>query len=448
MKWRNLGIVGAIFLGLWAFVYFYEIKGEKKREEASEKEKKLFQFEQKDIAALTIRSGVDEFVFQKDKDKETWKLTKPIEGKADKSAVDSVASDLASAKTDRVIEETNTDWKKYGLASPAVKLSAKLNDGKTYDLDLGEKDFTDFSVFARIPGQNRVLVLPSSLLTSASKKLLDFRDKTVLEFQKDQIKEMTVTSRDKEFRFEKSGDDWSIKAPFQARGDRTEINSIISDLDFARVEEFVDSPDSNLKVYGLDKPELRVDLLLGDSRARKTLLVGMKVDSFYYAKDDSRSPVFKVKEDLYKKLSLDPQKIRDKKVVRFERVDMSQIDVKIQDKFFSFYKGTDDKWKAKKPEAQKDKPIIEYKVFWPLEDLEAKELIDNANLKDPKYGFSQPAAEVKLIDKNKKVTEIVLGKLDKDQVYVRTNVSPTIYKVDKKVLDDLNFKIEDLLEKK
>lgn len=446
MKWRNLGFIAAAFLALGAYVYLYEIKGEKKREEASEKEKKLFQFEQKDVAALTIKTGGDEFVLQKEK--EAWKLTKPIESRADKSTADSVAIDLASAKTDRAIEEPNIDWKKYGLAPPTVKLTAKLNDGKTYDLELGEKDFTDSSVFARIPGQNKVLVLPSSLLTSVNKKLLDFRDKTVLEFQKDQIKEMVVGVNGKEYRFEKSGDDWSVKTPFQSRGDRTEINSIVSDLDFAKVEEFIDSPESNLKTYGLDKPEVRVDLLLGDSRARKTLLVGKKVDNFYYAKDDSRSPVFKIKEDLYKKLSLDPQKIRDKKVVRFERADISQIEVKVQDKLFAFYKGTDDKWKASKPDAQKDKPIIEYKIFWPMEDLEGKELIDNANLKDPKYGFSQPSAEIKLIDKNKKVTEIVLGKLDKDQVYIKTNAGPTVYKVDKKVLDDLNFKIEDLLEKK
>jgi uncharacterized protein DUF4340 len=446
MKWRNLGIVAAAFLALGAYVYFYEIRGEKQREEASEKEKKLFQFEQKDIAALTIRTASDEFVLQKDKD--AWKITKPIEGKADKSTADSVAIDMASAKMDRAIEEPNIDWKKYGLDPPAVKLSTKLNDGKTYAIELGEKDFTDSSVFARIPGQNKVLVLPSSLLTSANKKLLDFRDKTVLDFQKDQIKDMTLAVKGKEYRFEKNGDDWSIKAPFQARGDRTEINSIVSDLDFAKAEEFVDSADSTLKTYGLDKPEIRVDLLLGDSRARKTLLIGKKVDSLYYAKDDSRASVLKIKEDLYKKLDLDPQKIRDKKVVRFERADMSQIEIKVQDKLFTFYKGTDDKWKVSKPEAQKDKPIIEYKIFWPLEDLEGKELIDNANAKDPKYGFGQPSAEVKLTDKNKKDTEIVLGKVDKDQVYVKTSTSPTIYKVDKKALDELNFKLDDLLEKK
>ncbi len=445
MKWRNLGIVAALFLILGAYVYYYEIKGEKKREEASEKEKKLFQFEQKDVASITIKTGNNEFALQKDKD--TWKLTKPIETKADKSTADSIAIDLASAKIDRNIDEQNIDWKKYGLDSPAVKLSAKLNDGKSYDIELGEKDFTDFSVFARIPGQNKVLVLPSSLLTSANKKLFELRDKTVIEFQRDQIKEMSIEVKGKEYSFEKNGEDWMIKKPFQSRGDRSEIGSIVSDLELAKVEEFVQSPETNLKIYGLEKPGIRVNLLLGDNRARKTLLVGKKVDSVYYAKDESRASLFKIKEDLYKKLSLDPQKVRDKKVLRFERGDIHQIDIKLQDKTFAFSKGSDEKWKIVKPDGYKDKPIIEYKIFWPIEDLEGKELIDNANLRDPQYGFSQPLAEIKLVDKNKKINEIVLGKLNKDKVYAKTNDGMTIYKVDKKVLDDLNFKIEDLLEK-
>jgi hypothetical protein len=218
-------------------------------------------------------------------------------------------------------------------------------------------------------------------------------------------------------------------------------------LDFAKVEEFVQPPTSDLKIYGLKAPEIKVDLLLGENRARKTLLVGKKVDSQYYAKDESREPVFKIKEDLYKKLDLDPQKIRDKKVVRFERNDINQIEVKLQDKVFAFSKGTDEKWKVDKPEAYKGKSAVEYKVFWPIEDLEGKELIDNGNMKDPRYGFNQPSAEVKLVDKNKKVTDIVLGKLEKDQVYAKTNSTSTIYKVDKKVLDDLNFKIDELVEK-
>ncbi len=58
-----------------------------------------------------------------------------------------------------------------------------------------------------------------------------------------------------------------------------------SDLEFAKVEEFVDSP-AELKTYGLASPAVRVDLFLGDNRARKTLLIGNKIDTNYYAKDE------------------------------------------------------------------------------------------------------------------------------------------------------------------
>ena len=91
MKWRNLGLVTGVFLALAAFVYFYEIKGEKRREEAAEKEKKVFQFEEKDIASIAIKTPQEEIVLQRDKD--AWKLTKPIETKADKSTADSIASE-------------------------------------------------------------------------------------------------------------------------------------------------------------------------------------------------------------------------------------------------------------------------------------------------------------------------------------------------------------------
>ena len=78
-------------------------------------------------------------------------------------------------------------------------------------------------------------------------------------------------------------------------------------------------------------------------------MIGNKVESRYYAKDESRDVIFKVKEDLQKKLDFEASKIRDKKVVRFERANVKQIDIKLADKDFSFFRGSDDKWKMSKP---------------------------------------------------------------------------------------------------
>jgi hypothetical protein len=445
MKWKNLAIVSTIFAALFGWVYFYEIKGQKKREEATEKEKKVFQFEEKDVAQITVKNADGEFLLQKEKD--NWKLVKPLETKADKSAADSLASDLALAKTERTIDEPNINWKNFGLDPAPVKLNVKLSDGKTQEIVLGDKDFSSSSVFARIPGQNKVLVLSSTLHNSATKKLFDFRDKNVVEFQRDQLKAMNILTKGKQYAFEKSSDDWVVKKPFESRGDNTEINSIVSDLELARVEEFVDSSSKDPKAYGVATPSIRVDLFLGDNRARKTLLIGNKVDTHYYAKDESRDVVFKVKEDLQKKLDFEPSKIRDKKLARFDRANIKQINVKLADKDFSFFRGSDDKWKMSKPEGHKGKYVSEYKIFWPLEDLEGKELIDNANLNDPKYGFGSPSAQVTLVDKNNKTTEVILGKMDKEQVFAKTSAATTVYKVDKKILEDLNFKSDDIIEK-
>ena len=444
MNWKNLAIVAAIFAALFSWVYFYEIKGEKTREEAAEKEKKIFQFEEKDIAQITVKNAEGELVLQKDKD--TWKLIQPLATKADKSSADSLASDIAQAKSERALDEPNPNFKNFGLEPAVVKVAVKLGSGQTHNLELGDKDFSSSSVFARIPGQNKILVLSSSLHNSATKKLFDFRDKNVLEFQRDQLKAMNILTKGKEYALEKVTDDWNVKKPFESRADNTEVNSIVSDLEFAKVEEFVDSP-AELKTYGLASPSVRVDLFLGDNRARKTLLIGNKIDTNYYAKDEARDAVFKIKEDLFKKLDFESTKIRDKKVLRFERANVKQIDIKGSDTEMSFFRGTDDKWKMSKPAGHQGKFISEYKIFWPLEDLEGKELIDNANLTDAKYGFASPSAQVRVVEKSGRTAEVTLGKLDKEQIFVKTNSGNTVYKVEKKILEDLKLKPEDIIEK-
>jgi hypothetical protein len=446
MKWRNLGIVAAIFAALGAWVYFYEIKGDKKREEAKEKQKKLFAFESKDIGKVDFWGTNGEFSLQREK--ESWKLVKPIESKADQSNADSLASDISSVQIERTIEEPNILWKTYGLDPAQAKISCKLNNGATYQLELGEKDFTESSVFARIPGQNKVLVINSPVMNSASKKVFDYRDKTIIEFKRDEVHDFSIAGKGKAaYRFEKSGDNWEIREPMQVRADRAEVDSILSEMDNGKVEEYLDNPDKNLAAYGLDQPEIRLDIFLGGNRTRKSFLIGKKIDQNYYAKDESRDSVFKVKEDLYKKLNFDPQKVRDKKLVRFERADLTNFEVKLKDKAYRFFKGNDGKWKMSLPEGHKGKYVTEYRLFWPVEDLEGKEIIDNANLKDLQYGFNEPSAQIRFTDKNKKTIEILLGKLEKDLIFARRTDQSSVYKVDKKVLDDLNFKMEDILEK-
>lgn len=445
MIWRNLGIVAVLFAGLGAFVYFYEIEGGKKREAAAEEAKKLFQFEKEEVNSISLTRSDGSIILKKENG--GWKLVAPIEAGADEAAVDGLASELSSTQVERSLESSPVDWKDYGLDNPNLKITVGLKDGRRLDLELGDKDFNQASVFGRIPNSAKVLLLPTLLYTAVDKELFDFRDKSVLEFDREQVREVRIRARRKTYRLQKEGEDWSVREPIQARADRSEIRSFLSDLEFSRVEEFVERGAGRLKTYGLNAPSSRVDLFLGDNRARKTLLVGKQVGSQFYAKDDSREDVFRIKEDLVEKLKLDLSKFRDRKMARFERDEVKRVEVKLPDREFEFARDSEDQWRLRTPAGHGENSVLEYKLFWPLEDLEGKEIVDRANLDDPKYGFSEPSAEVRVVKKDDEVIEVVLGETEGEVVFGKAAADPTLYKVDKKVLEDLDFKVEDLLEK-
>ncbi len=444
MIWRNLGVVAVLFVGLGAFVYFYEIEGGKKREEAAEEAKKLFQFEKEEVNSISLVRGAGSIILNKENG--GWKLVAPIEAKVDAAAVEGLVSELSSTQVERSLEPDSVDWKDYGLEDPNLKITMGLEDGRRLDLELGDKDFNQASVFGRIPHQAKVLVLPTLLHTTVDKELFDFRDKSVLDFDREQVREVRVRSRRKTYRLQKEGEDWSIREPIQARADRSEIRTFLSDLEFARVEEFLERGAGGLKPYGLNAPSSRVDLYLGENRARKTLLVGKQVGAQFYAKDDSGSDVFKIKEDLVAKLNLDLSKLRDRKMARFERDEVKRVEVKLPDREFEFARDSEDQWRLRSPSGHEEESVLEYKLFWPLEDLEGKEVVDRASLDDPRYGFSEPSAQVKVVRKDDRVIEVVLGKTEDEIVFGKADADPTLYKVDKKVLEDLAFKVEDLLE--
>ena len=67
-----------------------------------------------------------------------WKITSPKPLIADREPISTILSDLSPLQADQVIEEKAGDLKAYGLADPAVQISATAKDGKTQKLLVGD----------------------------------------------------------------------------------------------------------------------------------------------------------------------------------------------------------------------------------------------------------------------------------------------------------------------
>jgi hypothetical protein len=226
--------------------------------------------------------------------------------------------------------------------------------------------------------------------------------------------------------------------------DSSEVSSILSQLSFAKMTEVVAEESPDLKQYGLDNPILtaRVRTEKGNEQ---TLMLGQKADDKYYGKVSTRSLVFKVSGDLYTKLDATLFKLRNKKAVPFDRDQITRVRLKNEYQTIVAEKNAENKWVLKEPADKKDKELKQYEIFNPLEFSDAKEISDTPS-KDMAAALANPVVEVQLTKKDGQTITVSISKKVGDSVYVRNSLSPAVMKFEGNLLDQLNAKVENLVQ--
>ena len=84
-------------------------------------------------------------------------------------------------------------------------------------------------------------------------------------------------------------------------------------------------------------------------------------------------------------------------------------------------------------------PALRAQESKPASDVQTNVTIDNAK-------FAKPAAEVRLTDKNGKTTVMKVSQADGDDIYIRVEGRPEVYKLGKTMLESFNYKIEDAIQ--
>src|SRR5262249_5502305 len=146
----------------------------------------------------------------------------------------------------------------------------------------------------------------------------DFRDKTLLAFDRKQVSGLDIASREETVSLESADGGWKITRPVALAADGDTVNEFLEKLGGAKVKEFVADGPPSLDAYGLDRP-WRVTLHTGKDkeRASRGLLLG-KVDAAkkgVYAMREGESSVLLVPEDVWTALPKNVAVARNKVVV-------------------------------------------------------------------------------------------------------------------------------------
>ncbi len=441
MKFKTTLILALVFVVGVAGVMLLN-KQDKKKDEEKKIEEKLLNVDKNKISEIYLEPSGIHVV----KDSSEWKIVAPIKTEGEKSSIDAIANLFNWAKTERVVSSNADDYPQFGL-KPAKGKMILVHDGSSDTLFIGDKSPTGSLVFARKAGSPDVFLTTTSLQANVEKKLFDLRNKRVLGFEKKDIKSLDLKNKNGFFVVEKDGSTWKLAKPMTTKADATEVNKIINRLLSARAKEFVDENPQRLAKYGLTKPIATVDLFLGENRAKKTLLIGKRHKNQYYARDDSKKPVFLVDSSFVNIIIPDINKLRNKKLAGFVSSAVDSFQVEFSDTTIVCKKDTANQWFIKQPVQRKAKNWKITPIASAVANLKAEEFVSDAPKSLARYGLAKPQVKARLYSKGKLLSEILVGKKHGDKkVYLKTGDSKSVYLAKDSILKELKINLKEISE--
>ncbi len=235
-----------LLVGLGAFWYFHDVQGAQVREEAKEKEERLFP----DLEAGKLQSL--RLVDSKDPDGPPLLIEKVgtrwvIRGERDLLAsqddLSSLTDQLASLRRVSVIAEApaEQDLAQYGLDKPRRRLEIGTSQGAR-TLLLGDRTPDDRSYYVRSSQTGPVLEVDSVFMTILEKPIQDLREKSPLPLEPSNVERLVIKPEQgpeivlvKEPAKETEGETsalgpserWRLEAPIQAQADPRKVSEFL-----------------------------------------------------------------------------------------------------------------------------------------------------------------------------------------------------------------------------
>jgi len=409
MSWKTLAVLLVLAAGLGGFLIVDNQWIAPKREKAASAKGRLWTVEAKDVDALTITRKDETIKLKRVGD--GWEMTEPVKTRADGGVVNEVVTSLTTARVDREIDPNPSKLADFGLEPPAAQVILEVKgQAAPLTLTVGGKNPTGVWVYAREGSKPAVFVVGESVARDTARPLVDFRDKTLLAFDRKNVTavDLDVGDGSRMTLEPEEGGKWTIVRPGPYRADSDLVVDMLDKLGAARIREFESAPKSPA-AYGLDKPS-RVTLWLGKDKDRtsKTLLVG-KVDpdkKGVYVQREGEKDVLVIPAEAWDKVPKTVAMARDKQVFPYAYDKANRVEIEsAAGKVVLERDGVS--WKITAPDAFKADSSAVNNVLWRIRDLRASGFLDESAAGIPRY-LSKPDVTVRIWEEGAKEPKTLL----------------------------------------
>lgn len=433
---RSTIVLLVVLAGLVGYIYFVDAK--KPASGTDTKEKAFSGLSADDIEQIQVKAAEgDRSTLQKTNGK--WKLAEPVQADADEGEATAIAGALAGLDVERVLDENPGDVKQYGLSPARLELAFRVKgQSEPRRLLIGEKTPTGGDVYAQLAGEKRVVLVNSSVDATFNKNTFALRDKSVLEFDRDKVDGLELSSGGSTVQVTKAGDQWNMVKPVAARGDYGTVEGVIERLATLQMQGIVAPDGGDLKQYGLDKPSATLSVIAGSSRA--TLLLGRTDNALVYAKDSSRPMVFTVAPTVQTDIVKAPAEFRRKDLFDARSFTIAHVEFTRGAETIAFDKTTKDGKDSWRSSAGKDVDAMKMEELLSRTTGLRAQSFDSAGAD----ALKMPALTVKATYGEKKMESVSFARSGSDVFAARSDEPDTAH-VEAMAFDDV-FKALDAVK--
>ena len=433
---RSTVVLLAVALGLGAYIYFVE--SDRPPGGTPEARETVFDFESDDIIRLSVtaESG-DRTVIEKANDR--WRLVEPFAGAVDVTEVVAVSSGLATLEIQRTVTEPEDapDLTAFGLAEPRIEIGVTTTTGTDTRLVIGERTPTGDDLYATIAGSNRVFLISGYLDGTFNRTTFDLRDKTILDFTRDQVDSLEITGTDTAIRLRQEDSRWSLVSPIEAHADVGVTNGLVGRMSTGQMAAIEVESTDKLEPYGLDTPRLTVAVGLGSLAA--TLLIGDTTPAgTVYARDTARELVFTVDESLVTELEQGVDEYRKKNLFAFRPFNATVLELDRDGERWVFEKvetttdGEAVTWRRTAPDDGDVEPSAMDDLLAKLSNLRAESFVASRD----GTGLEAPAWTIRVtFDENGEHERVAVGRIG-DEVFAVNGDEPGAARLNTRAWED------------
>lgn len=450
MRWQTSAVLAVLLALLGGFYYVYEVRWAPDRELAESRKGRVFGAEAAEVTGLELKRPEETVAVTREG--EAWRLTAPMAARGNRGTIDETLTTLLTARIDREIEATPASLADFGLEKPAAQVTLTLKDGKQVGIDLGAKSPTGVWVYAREHGKPAVFVLSDSVLREATRPVVDFRDRTILAFERRNVTGVDIVTDADTISVEPAGDRWRITRPVTLPADTAEMNDLLEKLASAKVKEFVAEAPRSREPYGLERP-IRLSVHTGKDkeRATRTLLVG-RVDADkkgLYAMRDGESSVLLLPEEIGKLVPRNVGAVRNKQLVEFERDRVTRVQLESPKGAVTLQREKD-RWTITAPEALPADQVEVGALLARLTELRAQGFLGEDASAIPRF-LPRAAVKVTVTEEGGAPTTVLLApsterRGGQPSAYAAVAGKGPVVLVDARALGDLDRSVNELRE--